>query len=180
MYSDNKKLLLQICCAPDATVVVERLRPLYDITGYFYNPNIHPEEEYKLRTEEMLHLASKMYFPIEIGPYETREWYKRTSEKKDSPEGGERCQICYRMRLEKAAGFAVDNQFNLFTTVLTVSPHKNADIINAMGSEIAKAFGIEFLSANFKKNDGFKRSIELSKIFNLYRQDYCGCIYSKQ
>ena len=180
MTPDRKKCLLQICCAPDATVVVERLRNDYDITGYFYNPNIHPEEEYRLRADEMVRLASEMDFPVVIGPYDAERWFELTSELKGEPEGGERCLVCFQMRLEGAARFAADHNFDLFTTVLTVSPHKNAEKINAMGASIAKKYGVPFLEENFKKKDGFKRSIELSKEYNLYRQNYCGCIYSKR
>ena len=180
MDNKIKKLLLHICCAPDATVVVERLRSKYEITGFFYNPNIHPQEEYKLRVEEMERLAQKMKFPIHFGPYDADRWFALTKGLEEQPEGGKRCEICFQMRLEATANFAASSDFDLFTTVLTVSPHKNADLINAIGNSIGEIHKIFYLPENFKKRDGFKRSIELSKIYNLYRQNYCGCLYSKR
>lgn len=173
-----KKLLLHICCAPDATVVVERLRSAFDITGFFYNPNIHPEQEYELRTEEMKRLAFKMAFPLAVGPYDAEQWFSLTKGLEEMPEGGERCRICFQMRLEKTAQLAAKEKFDFFTTVLTVSPHKNAALVNQLGQVIAHENKVSFLESNFKKKDGFKRSIELSKIYHLYRQNYCGCKYS--
>ncbi len=179
MNSTSKKLLLQICCAPDAAVVVERIRGTYDITGFFYNPNIHPEEEFRLRADEMRRLAFKMDFPVEIGPYDAERWFALTQGMEAEVEGGKRCTICFRMRLEAAAEFALIHQFEIFTTVLTVSPHKDADLVNSIGTEIGLTKGLRFLESNFKKRDGFKRSIELSRLYHLYRQDYCGCSYSQ-
>ncbi|MBN2008974.1 epoxyqueuosine reductase QueH [candidate division KSB1 bacterium] len=174
------QLLLQICCAPDASVVFERLRSSYDITGYFYNPNIHPKEEYDLRAEETMRLAEKMMIPMEPAPYDPQNWFAMTKGKESEPESGERCRICIWMRLEKTAQFASENNFNLFTTTLSVSPHKNADLINELGAEVSEIYGVEFLQANFKKHDGYKRSLELCRLYNVYRQNYCGCLYSKE
>lgn len=174
------RMLLHICCAPDATVVIERVSPEYEITGYFYNPNIHPKREYYLRLEEMKRLAQGMGIELVCEEYDLDRWFALTRDLKDEPEGGRRCEVCFRMRLERAADYAKMNGFDMFTTVLTVSPHKKAEVINRIGEEIAREYEIPFLSANFKKKDGFKRSVELSKEFDLYRQDYCGCVYSKE
>ncbi|MBN1155916.1 epoxyqueuosine reductase QueH [candidate division KSB1 bacterium] len=176
----REKLLFHICCAPDATVVAERLEPDYDITGYFYNPNIHPQSEYTLRVNEMEELAREIGLKLIVGPYDADRWFDLVKGMEDEPEGGARCEVCFRMRLESTARLAQEQGFDFFTTVLTVSPHKNADLINAIGSEMSAKYAVQFLSANFKKKDGFKRSIELSKIYGLYRQNYCGCIYSKR
>ncbi len=174
----SEKLLFHICCAPDATVVAERLAPDYDITGYFYNPNIHPESEYRMRVDEMEELSLKIGLKLIVGPYDADNWYKLVRGLEDEPEGGARCEICFRMRMESTAKVARERGFDLFTTVLTVSPHKNAELINAIGTEAAEKYGVRFLPSNFKKKDGFKRSIELSKVYSLYRQNYCGCVYS--
>jgi len=180
MNNQRKTLLLHICCAPDSTVVVERFRGSYDITGFFYNPNIHPEEEYNLRSDEMRRTACYMGFPLETGPYDADRWFSLTKGMEQLPEGGERCVICFRMRLEETAKLASKMNFSLFATVLSVSPHKNVSVINKIGEEIAQKYRVAYLPENFKKKDGFKRSIELSKIYNLYRQDYCGCTFSRR
>lgn len=177
---DKEKLLFHICCAPDATVVAERLHPDYDITGFFYNPNIHPESEYKLRVKEMEDLAKKINLKLIVGPYDSDNWFEQVEGLEHEPEGGARCVVCFKMRLEQTARVAKEQGFDIFTTVLTVSPHKNADLINDIGEEIAEKYGVAFMAANFKKKDGFKRSLVLSKQYNLYRQNYCGCIYSKR
>lgn len=173
-------LLLQVCCAPDATVVIERMRADYDITVYYYNPNIQPESEYKLRVEEMQRLAAEMNVPCKIGPYDSKRWLQLVRGLEQLPEGDKRCEVCFRMRLEQTARKAAAEGFDFFTTVLTVSPHKDAALINSLGREIGEKFQIKFIEENFKKKDGFKRSIELSREYNLYRQNYCGCIYSKR
>ncbi len=173
-------LLLQVCCAPDATVAIERMRPDYNITVYFYNPNIQPESEYKLRLEEMQRLASEMHVPCKIGHYDYKRWSELIRGMEPLPEGDKRCEICFKMRLEQTAQKAAAEQYDFFTTVLTVSPHKNAARINFFGREIGQKYNVKFIEENFKKKDGFKRSIELSRIYNLYRQNYCGCIYSKR
>lgn len=175
-----KKLLLHICCAPDATVGIERLFPDYEITVFFYNPNIHPEKEYSLRRREMEQLANRLNVPmLDAAEYNANEWFELVKGLEEVPEGGKRCELCFQMRLQKTAEAAVQNDFPVFTTVLTVSPHKNAQIINQLGAAIGNEMGLEFIAANFKKKDGFKRSLELSRQYNLYRQDYCGCIFSQ-
>lgn len=179
MSEEKPKLLLHVCCAPDATVAVERLAPDYTITIFFYNPNVHPEKEYDLRLNEMERLAKQLNVPLLPAPYNSDDWFKAVKGMEDVPEGGARCEVCFRMRLELAAQMAVEHQFDIFATVLTVSPHKNAKLINQIGIEYSAKYSVDFMEANFKKKDGFKRSIELSRQYNLYRQDYCGCIFSQ-
>lgn len=180
MSTERKKLLLHICCAPDASVVVERLRDEYDITGFFYNPNVHPQAEYGLRASETIKLAGKMAFPLAPAPYDPDYWFEQVRGMEQLPEKSHRCRICMQIRLEKTAQYAHEKNFDLFTTVLSVSPHKDAALINFIGQTLAKKHHISFLEANFKKKDGFKRSLELTKEYNLYRQNYCGCIFSKR
>lgn len=172
------KLLLHVCCAPDATVVVERLSADYDLAVYFYDPNIHPESEYFLRRDEMARLAKRLNVSFHDGEYDADRWFGLVKGLEQEPEGGARCAVCFRMRLERTAEWAAINGYELFTTVLTVSPHKDADLINRLGREAASACGISFLEGNFKKKDGFRRSVELSREYGLYRQDYCGCLFS--
>ncbi len=177
--SDRKKLLLHICCAPDATYVISALRD-YNLTGYFYNPNIYPEEEYILRLREMEGLAEKLGISLHPSSYDPERWFELTKGLEYEPERGRRCEICFRMRLESTARLAEEEGFDIFTTTLTISPHKDAELINKIGREIAANLRVEFMEADFKKKDGFKKSVELSKKYGLYRQDYCGCIYSKR
>ena len=176
----KSKILLQVCCAPDATVAVERLGEEYEVGVYFYNPNIHPVEEYLKRAEEMERLSTEIGVEIHMAPYDPEIWFEAVRGLQHEPEGGRRCEICFRMRLERTAKAARELGYDLFATVLTISPHKNADLINRIGEEIGKSTGIPYLPSNFKKKDGFKRSIELSRKYGLYRQDYCGCLFSKQ
>jgi len=175
----KKSLLLHICCAPDATVSVERLLPGYDITCYFFNPNIHPEEEYHLRLSEAQRLARDMNIPLAWGDYSSKLWMEAVRGLEEEPEGGKRCEVCFSFRLDGTAKYAAQHGFKAFSTVLTVSPHKNADTINKIGSEIGRHYGLEFLCLDLKKKDGFGRSVALSKHYKLYRQNYCGCLFSK-
>ncbi len=180
MSLQKPKMLLHICCAPCSTAVIERLKDEFDITGYFYDPNIHPEEEYLRRLEETKELYNKLSIPLIEAQYDAERWFNLTENLKQEPEGGKRCEVCYDMRLEKTAGFARDNGFALFTTVLSISPHKKAAVISSIGRRLSEKYSIKFYEADFKKKDGFKRSLELSREYNLYRQDYCGCIYSRR
>ncbi len=173
-------LLLQVCCAPDATVVLERLQAEYAITVFFYNPNIQPENEYRLRLAELEQLAREYHVPSLSAPYDAEAWFELVRGLEDVPEGGARCDLCFRRRLEVTAQMAQKHGFDMFTTVLTVSPHKNARLINEIGQKIGQQFGVQFMAADFKKRDGFKRSLELSRQFKLYRQNYCGCIFSQR
>lgn len=180
MSSQKPKMLLHVCCAPCSSAVLERLRDEFDIIGYFYDPNIHPEEEYIRRLEEAKGFYKEIGIPLIDACYDTDRWFALTEVLKEEPEGGRRCEICYDMRLDKAAGFARENNFDIFATVLSISPHKKAEAINDIGRRLAERYGLRFYEADFKKKDGFKRSLELSREYNLYRQDYCGCVYSKR
>ncbi len=171
-------LLLHICCAPCATHTLEQLRKDFNVTGFFYNPNIQPEAEFKRRLEETKRLAALMDFTIIFLEEGQDKWSESTKAYEDEPEGGQRCSICYKFRLEKTAQFAKAKGFAWFTTSLTISPHKRASIINDIGNELADNYGINFYNADFKKKNGFKKSSELSKKYQLYRQSYCGCLFS--
>lgn len=175
---NKRKLLAHICCAPDAAYVIGLLKADFDVTGFFYNPNIHPAGEYSLRLEETRRVGRILHVPLVEGSYDEAEWFKRTEGLEDEPEKGRRCDICYAMRLEKAARLAVERSFDIFATVMSLSPWKKSDVLNRLGVELGRAQGKAFLEADFKKKDGFRKSIELSRSLGLYRQDYCGCIYS--
>lgn len=177
------KLLLHSCCAPCSSYVLEYLALYFDITIFYYNPNIAPREEFNRRAEEQQRLIREM--PLSstvefiIGRYDPSEFNAIAAGKENEPEGGERCFSCYRLRLEATAKLAAEKGFDYFTTTLSISPHKNADVLNAIGNELADAYRTHYLCSDFKKKNGYKRSCELSQIYHLYRQDYCGCIYSK-
>ncbi|HFE53086.1 MAG TPA: epoxyqueuosine reductase QueH [Bacteroidetes bacterium] len=178
--SKKPRLLLHVCCAPDATVGFERLGQDYDITAFFYNPNIHPRAEYELRASELERLCREMHVPLLAAPYDPERWFALTRGLEWEPEKGRRCDICFEMRLEATAAKAAELGFEYIAAVLTVSPHKLAQRINEIGLRVAQKYGVTYLPTDLKKKDGFKRSVELSKQFKLYRQDYCGCIYSKR
>lgn len=173
------KILFQVCCAPDATVAAERLRDEYAIGVYFFNPNIHPDAEYHKRVQEMERLAPQIGVVNYPAPYEPEKWFEAVKGYEHEPEKGARCHICFRLRLEATAAAAKELGIGLFGTVLTVSPHKDAELINRLGRDIGALYCVEYFESNFKKRDGFKRSLELSKEFGLYRQDYCGCVFSR-
>ena len=171
------KILLHVCCAVCASSVLERLREEgWEVTGLFYNPNIHPEEEYQKRLRETERLAREYQLPLLVGEYEQERWVELVKGLEDEREGGKRCATCFRMRLEKTKQLAQAKGYDKFTTTLSVSPHKNSSLINEIGVKIG---GDLYLVADFKKRDGFKRAIELAKEYTLYRQHYCGCIFSK-
>ena len=174
----NKKLFLHTCCAPCLTHPLELLEKDYNVTVYFYGPNIHPKTEYEMRLGEAKKYCEDRCKIIE-GEYEDQHWFELTKGHEKDPERGERCRICYKIRLEKTADFAAENGFDVFTSTLSISPHKNANWVNEIGTELAGKYKIQYLPANWKKCDGFKKSLELSQKFNLKRQDYCGCAYSK-
>ena len=169
------KLLLHVCCAPCTTSPVERLKDEYEITAFFYNPNIYPREEYYRRLEETRKYCGEIGIPMVEGPFDPERWAELTTGLEDEPEGGRRCRVCIEMRLEAAAGHARENGFDAVCTVLTVSPHKNAKMVEEIGKLVSEQEQIVFLPQDFKKKEGFKRSIELSRTHELYRQDYCGC-----
>jgi len=170
------KVVLHICCGVCAAGAVEVLiKEGHEVVGFFYNPNIHPAEEYQRRLETTQRVARELNFWLEVPAYEPEEWLSQTSSLKDEPEGGRRCQVCYRLRLEKTYDYMAACGADAFTTTLTISPHKSAQIINKLGQEIGDE---KFLVRDFKKKDGYKRAVQLAKQWELYRQDYCGCIYS--
>lgn len=176
------KLLLHSCCAPCSSYVLEYLNSIFDITVFFYNPNITELAEYEKRSKELLRLISEMGISVDFkdGGYEPKKFTQIAKGLENVPEGGERCFKCYRLRLETTAEFAKENGFDYFTTTLSISPHKNAQVLNETGAELAEKYNIPYLFSDFKKRNGYKRSCELSEIYGLYRQDYCGCIYSKK
>lgn len=177
-------LLLHSCCAPCSTYVLEYLSKYFSITVFFYNPNIHPREEYQKRLDEQKRLIAM--FPainkvnLIEAEYETAVFFEEVEELENEPEGGKRCLKCFELRLKKTAQKAKELNFPYFATTLTVSPHKNARVINEIGQTISKNYSINFLYSDFKKKNGFKRSIALSQQYGLYRQNYCGCIFSNR
>lgn len=178
------KLLIHSCCAPCSSYVLEYLSEYFDITIYYYNPNIYPENEYKRRVMEQEKLIQAMPLKNPVlfikGEYEPAKYYDMIKGHEKDFEGGDRCEICYRMRLEDAARVAHEGGYEFFTTTLTISPHKNSSKLNKIGEEMASIYGVLFLPSDFKKRNGYKRSIELSKEYGLYRQDYCGCVFSQR
>ena len=181
---NNPKLLIHSCCAPCSSYVLEYLFKHFDITLLYYNPNISPKSEFEYRVSELKRLVSEMPLDkeinIEIPEYNDREFYDEVKGMEDIPEGGERCFKCYEIRLRKAIEYAKENGFEYFTTTLSISPYKNAEKLNEIGEHLSEEYGVvKWLPSDFKKKNGYKRSIELSRKYNLYRQDYCGCVYSK-
>ncbi len=171
------KLLLNICCGPCATAVIEKLKQEHDITLFFYNPNIEPIDEYEKRLRSAEKLASDLKIPMIIGDYDNIQWHAAVKGLEKEPEGGKRCDVCFRLRLEKTAQFAKNNDFEAFASTLNISPYKNAEKINNMGKEVAEKINITYIPTDFRQD--YMHSIELSKKHNLYRQKYCGCMYSK-
>lgn len=178
---EKPSLLLHACCAPCSSYVLEYLRERFEITLYFCNPNIAPEEEYDYRCEELKRLVGEMGVDIKIieEEYNPAPFYELAGGLENLPERGERCRKCIGYRLKMAGAKAAELHADYFTTTLTISPHKDCAFINECGAEIAAKCGVEYLFSDFKKHEGYKRSIELSRRYNLYRQDYCGCAYSK-
>ena len=177
-------ILLHSCCAPCSSYVIERLSNYFDITILYYNPNISPFSEYDKRKKEQIRLINTMktIHPVKIMDcdYDNDIYESEIKGLENEPERGKRCSVCFKLRLEKTAKLAKDNNFDYFCTTLTVSPYKNSNLINAIGKEIEDVYDITYLASDFKKKNGYKRSIELSSEYNLYRQNYCGCKYSKR
>ena len=177
-------LMLHSCCAPCSSYVLEYLAEYFKITVVYYNPNISPEEEFCKREAEQKRFISELPVknPITLltQPYDPNEFYEAVRGLEQEPEGGKRCFVCYRLRLERAAKLALEQGFDYFTTTLTLSPLKNSQIINRIAEEVSQQYGVKCLPSDFKKRDGYKRSIELSKEYGLYRQNYCGCEFSKR
>lgn len=178
------RLLLHSCCAPCSSYVLEYLSSYFEITDQFYNPNIYPEEEYRYRAEELERLIGEMNFPHPVTfleeDYDSREFYEAVKGLEAVPEGGERCFACYELRLRKAAQRASEGGYDYFTTTLSISPLKNARKINEIGQKLEAQYGVKHLPSDFKKRGGYQRSTELSKQHGLYRQDYCGCVFSRR
>lgn len=176
-------LLLHACCAPCSSYTMEYLSKHFDVSIYFYNPNIDTKEEHDLRITELNRLIGEMPLSSEVklltGDYEPTKFYEIAKGRESIPEGGERCYMCYALRLEEAARAAVEFQMDYFTTTLSISPYKNAEWLNSLGKKYGEQYGIPYLYSDFKKKGGYQRSVELSREFGLYRQDYCGCVFSK-
>lgn len=173
------KLLLHLCCASCGVYVIDLLKKKFRLTAYFYNPNVQPRGEYSQRLKDVRVLYGKLKIPLIVGDYEIRRWQKLTQGYENEPEGGKRCEICFQMRLERAVKLAKQKGFDYIATTLTVGPQKNAKLINTIGRQLGQKYGIMFYEADFKKQGGFQKSVELSKAWNFYRQSYCGCLYSK-
>ena len=175
-------LLLHSCCAPCSSYVLEYLSQYFRITVFYYNPNIYPEQEYRMRVREQQEFIRRFpaKYPIsfEEGAYDTERFYAMAKGFELLPEGGERCFRCYELRLREAGELALEGGFDYFTTTLSISPLKNAEKLNEIGTQIGEELGIAYLQSDFKKKNGYKRSTELSKEYGMYRQDYCGCVYS--
>lgn len=178
------KLLLHSCCAPCSSAVLERLSKYFKITILYYNPNIDTSIEFERRVKEQEYLIKNIdledKIEIMVIGYNSKEYYDFIEGYEDELEGGKRCELCFELRLEKTAEIAKELDFDFFATTLSISPHKNSKILNEVGEKAASKYGIDYLYSDFKKKEGYKRSIELSKKYDLYRQDYCGCEFSKK
>lgn len=176
-------LLLHSCCAPCSSYVLEYLAPYFNICDFYYNPNISPKKEYEDRKEELVRLIREMGLSTEVtfleGTYRPEDFFAMAKGLEDLPEGGERCFKCYEMRLRESAKIAKEHGADYFATTLTISPLKNAQKLNEIGERLAEEYGVKYLPSDFKKKNGYKRSVELSAQYELYRQNYCGCIFSK-
>lgn len=178
------RLLLHSCCAPCSSYVLELLNRHFDITVFYYNPNIAPEKEFRYRAEEQRRLIEQLphegEMTLKVGDYDADIFEALAKGLEEVPEGGERCTRCFRLRLGKTAQMAREGGYDYFTTTLSISPLKDAQRLNTIGGELAQQYGVPYLFSDFKKKNGYRRSCELSQIYGLYRQDYCGCVYSKQ
>ena len=174
----KKKMLLHACCAPCAGYVIEKLLPDFDLKIYYYNPNIYPQEEYDRRRDELKNYSLRLGIPFFEEPYDNSSWRAGIQGLEQEPEKGRRCDECFNIRLKKAALYAATQGYDYFTTTLTISPHKKSPNIIAIGGKQGQKHGISFLEEDFKKKEGYKFSIEISKREGFYRQTYCGCIYS--
>lgn len=181
---NTPSLLLHACCAPCSSYCVEYLSEYFDITVFFYNPNIDSLQEYERRVSEEERFLSSFPAkrPVRLVSeiYEPKEFYEAAKGLEDEPEGGKRCEKCFYLRLSKTAAYAKEYGFDYFTTTLSISPLKNASLLNSIGDELSKEYGVPYLFSEFKKRGGFQRSTELSKEYGLYRQNYCGCVFSRR
>lgn len=182
--SDRPRLLLHSCCAPCSSYVLEALNRHFDIDLFYYNPNIQPREEFDRRVAELERLAAAIphenALNVIVGDYDAEAFLALCRGHEDDPEGGERCERCFRMRLGASAKLARQMGSDYFTTTLTISPLKDAQLLNAIGLELGQKEGVRWLCSDFKKKNGYKRSCELSALYGLYRQDYCGCVFSRR
>ena len=175
-FGFKPKLLLHCCCAPCSSAVIERLKEHFQITFYYYNPNIFPKEEFDLRYAEF----KKLGVEVVKEEYNHESFVDMVKGLESEPEGQNRCRICIADRMDKSFKFAKDNNFDLVTTTLTISPHKDCEFINTLGESLQEKYGVKYLHADFKKQNGYLRSIQICKELGIYRQDYCGCEFSKQ
>ena len=173
-FGDKPKLLLHCCCAPCSSAVIERINQYFNITFYYYNPNIYPKDEYIARFNEF----KKLGVNVICADYKHEEFISLVKGKESEQEGGDRCQICIAQRLDHSFKYAVENNFDMVTTTLTISPHKDCEFINLLGERLQEKYGIKYLHADFKKQNGYLRSIQICKELGIYRQDYCGCEFS--
>ena len=180
---ERPRLLLQSCCGPCSSYVLEALTPFFRVTVLYYNPNIQPRAEYDLRLENQRKIIAALPTPSAVDilecDYDGEKYDAAVKGLEAEPEGGARCTVCFRLRLEETAKRASELGYDWFCTTLTVSPHKDAERLNQIGRTLGERYGVPFLPSDFKKREGYKRSIQLSKEYELYRQDYCGCLYSK-
>lgn len=178
---ERPSLLLHSCCAPCSSYVLEYLSNYFDITVYYYNPNIDSEEEYYFRSSEQEKLIQLMNLSVDFASeeYSPDEFYDAVKGLEHFKEGGPRCKSCFELRLRKTAEYAKNHEFDFFTTTLSISPLKNSALLNEIGMKLQEEYGIRYLQSDFKKKNGYLRSVELSKKYNIYRQDYCGCTFSK-
>lgn len=181
---EKKKLLLHCCCAPCSSATLERLQDEYEVDIYYYNPNIEPEEEFLKRAGEEERFVQAFHpdggVKVITAEYEHEAFEEIARGREEMPERSERCYLCYELRMKKTAEYAKEHGYDLFTTSLSISPYKSSRWINEIGERLEKEIGVLFLHSDFKKQNGYKRSIELSREYNLYRQDWCGCVYSKR
>lgn len=177
-------LLLHSCCAPCSSYCLAVLSQYFKVTVFYYNPNIYPPEEYEMRAKEQQRFINEYPMSNEVrfveGPYDTERFYNMAKGLEKVPEGGERCFKCFELRLRESAKYALDNGFDFFTTTLSISPLKNAQKLNEIGKQLEEEFGVKYLYSDFKKKEGYKKSTEISNEYGMYRQYYCGCVYSKK
>ncbi|WP_138160548.1 epoxyqueuosine reductase QueH [Peptoniphilus catoniae] len=175
------KLLLHSCCAPCSSAVLEKLKEIFDISIFYYNPNLDSKDEFIRRSDEQKRLAEELGIKkVIVEDYKPEDYYLKIKGHENDKEGGPRCFLCFELRLEKTAELAKKFDFDYFTTTLSISPYKNAQALNEIGEKLGKKHGVNYLYSDFKKENGYKRSIELSKLYKLYRQNYCGCEFSKK
>ena len=180
--TNKPKVLLHACCAPCSSYVIEYLSKYFEITILYYNPNIYPQEEYDRRLNELKKFVPEFNNNIRVveKTYEPDEYYKAIKGLENLGEKSKRCYACYKLRMKESALYARQNNYDYFTTTLSISPYKISSWINEIGESLSKEYNIQYLYSDFKKKNGYKRSLELSKEYDLYRQDYCGCVFSKQ